>query len=79
MKRVICILAVPLLLAGCAGLQRRVVEEAEKQATVVVFTPEQTESIREMAAGQMPEECPTAVGSFVKNTEGKVTLILRCD
>jgi hypothetical protein len=73
------LLWISLSLFSCAGTQSRVIGEAGRQGQVIVFTPEQTQIIRDMASGQMPAECPTAVGSFVKNTQGKVTLFLRCE
>lgn len=68
------------LLGGCPGIQTEVIERAERQGGhAVVLTPDQTEKIREMMKGQLPNDCPTAVVTGIKDAAGKTTLIVRCE
>ena len=70
----------PLILAGCPGVQSNLIDQGGKQGGhVVVLTPEQTDTVRQMLTGQLPSDCPTAVIAGVKDENGKTTLIVRCE
>jgi hypothetical protein len=78
--RLLLTAAVGGLLYGCAGLQSRIIDEAGRQSQVVVFTPEQTQRIRTMLAGQvLCGEGQTAVIAAIKDRDDKITATVRCE